>query len=78
MGIAITGMHMRLVLDPDQHAVRTFLQSLFTFSWKPTPESAGISFIYHFALVQLLMVYFPFSKLMHTVGSVFSKMVARS
>jgi len=28
--------------------------------------------------VQLLMVYFPFSKLMHTIGTVFSKMVARS
>jgi nitrate reductase gamma subunit len=78
MGIGITGMHMRLVLDPDQHAVRTFLQSLFNFSWKPTPESAGLSFVYHFSLVQLLMIYFPFSKLMHTIGTVFSKLVARS
>ena len=78
IGIAITGMHMRLVLDPDQHDVRTFLQSLFTFSWQPVPESAGVTFVYHFAFVQLLMVYFPFSKLMHTIGALFSKMVARS
>jgi hypothetical protein len=52
-------MYMRLVLDPDQHAVRTFLESLFAFRWRPTPESAGISFIYQFALVQLLTVYSP-------------------
>jgi nitrate reductase gamma subunit len=78
LGIAITGNHMRLVLDVDQHAMREFMQSLFRFDWGPVPESAGISFVWHFALVQLLMIYFPFGKLMHTIGSVFSKMVARS
>jgi nitrate reductase gamma subunit len=51
---------------------------LFLFRWQPAPVSAGISFIYHFAFVQLLMIYFPFSKLMHTIGAIFSKMVARS
>jgi len=76
--IGITGSHMRFVLDPDIHEVRHFLQGLFLFRWQPAPVSAGISFIYHFATVQLLMIYFPFSKLMHTIGAVFSKMVARS
>jgi nitrate reductase gamma subunit len=76
--IAITGNHMRFVVDPDQHEVRNFLQGLFRFAWQPAPVSAGISFVYHFAFVQLLMIYFPFSKLMHTIGSLFSKMVARS
>ena len=78
VGIAITGMHMRSVLEVDQHAMREFMQGLYTFSWKPVPESAGISFIWHFALVQLLMIYFPFGKLLHTIGSVFNKMVMRS
>lgn len=76
--VAVTGSHMRLVLDVDQHAMREFMQGLFRFSWKPIPESSGISFIWHFALVQLLMIYFPFGKLMHTIGSFFNKMVMRS
>ena len=78
VGIAVTGMHMRTVLEVDQEAMRRFMQGLYFFSWKPVPESAGVSFIWHFALVQLLMIYFPFGKLMHTIGSVLNKMVMRS
>ena len=78
LAIAVTGNHMRLVLDVEQNAMREFMQGLFRFSWRPVPESAGISFVWHFALVQVLMIYFPFGKLLHTIGSVFSKMVARS
>lgn len=76
--IAVTGMHMRTVLEVDQQAIREFMQGLYIFSWRPVPESAGASFLWHFGLVQLLMIYFPFGKLMHTIGAVFSKMVARS
>ena len=75
--IAVTGNHMRFVVDPDTHEVRHFLQGLFRLNWQTAPVSAGISFVYHFAFVQILMVYFPFSKLMHTIGGLFSKMVAR-
>jgi nitrate reductase gamma subunit len=78
MAIAVTGMHMRTVLQVDQQAIREFMQGLYKFRWKPVPDSAGVSFLWHFALVQLLMIYFPFGKLLHTIGSVFSKMVARS
>jgi nitrate reductase gamma subunit len=78
VGIAITGMHMRLVLDVEQHPMRVFMQGLYKFNWQPVPESSGISFVWHFALVQLLMIYFPFGKLMHTIGSAFNKMVMRS
>jgi nitrate reductase gamma subunit len=78
IGVAITGNHMRFVLEVDQHAMREFMQGLFKFSWNPLPESAGISFIWHFALVQLLMIYFPFGKLLHTIGTIFNKMVMRS
>jgi nitrate reductase gamma subunit len=77
ISIAVTGMHMRMVLEVDQHAMREFMQGLYKFSWKPVPDSAGISFIWHFALVQLLMIYFPFGKLLHTIGSVLNKMVMR-
>ena len=78
LGIAVTGNHMRMVLEVDQHAMREFMQGLFVFDWRSVPDSAGISFVWHFALVQVLMIYFPFGKLLHTIGSVFSKMVARS
>ena len=78
VGIALTGMHMRLVLHVEQHPMRVFMQGLYKFSWQPVPESSGISFVWHFALVQLLMIYFPFGKLMHTIGSFFNKMVMRS
>jgi len=78
LAVATTGMHMRMVLEVDQHAIREFMQGLYKFSWQPVPESGGISFLWHFALVQLLMIYFPFGKLMHTIGSIFNKMVMRS
>jgi nitrate reductase gamma subunit len=78
IAIAITGSHMRLVLEVDQHAMREFMQGLYTFNWQPVPESAGVSFLWHFVLVQMLMIYFPFGKLLHTIGSVFNKMVMRS
>jgi nitrate reductase gamma subunit len=78
LGIAITGNHMRFLVEVDVHQLRAFLQGLIFFRWAPAPASAGISFIYHFAMVQLLMIYFPFSKLSHTIGTVLSKMVARS
>jgi nitrate reductase gamma subunit len=78
IAIGITGNHMRFLLEVDSHQVRSFIQGLFLFRWQPAPVTASTSFLYHFAFVQLLMIYFPFSKLMHTIGSVFSKMVARS
>ena len=78
IGIALTGFHMRLLKEIQVHELHAFFKGLATFNWQPAPISTGASFIYHFALVQLLMIYFPFSKLMHTIGAVFSKMVARS
>lgn len=78
IGIAITGNHMRFLLEVDSHQVREFMQGLLFFNWAPAPTSAGTSFVYHFAFGQLLFIYFPFSKLSHTIGTIFSKMVARS
>ncbi|HEY75528.1 MAG TPA: hypothetical protein G4O00_05015 [Thermoflexia bacterium] len=76
--IALTGFHMRLLTRVAVDELHTFFRGLATFQWQPAPTSTGTAFIYHFAFVQILMVYFPFSKLMHTIGGMFSKMVARS
>ena len=78
IGIGLTGFHMRLLRVIHVQELHAFFRGLASFNWQSPPASAGGSFVYHFALVQLLMVYFPFSKLMHTIGALFSKMVARS
>ena len=78
IGIALTGFHMRLLREVEIRELHSFFAGLATYRWQPPPLSAGPAFIYHFAFVQLLMVYFPFGKLTHTIGSVLSKMVARS
>ncbi len=78
IAIALTGFHMRLLRTVEVEELHRFFAGLATFRWQPAPESTGPAFIYHFTLVQILLVYFPFSKFIHIIGSVFSKMVARS
>ena len=78
IAIGLTGFHMRLLRDVQVQQLHRFFQGLASFNWQPAPLSAGTSFTYHFAFVQLLMIYFPFGKLTHTIGSLFSKLVARS
>jgi nitrate reductase gamma subunit len=69
---------MRLLRHVQVQELHRFFRGLASFNWQPAPLSAGTSFTYHFAFVQLLMIYFPFGKLTHTIGSLFSKMVVRS
>lgn len=78
ISIASTGFHMRLLRTVEIEELHRFFAGLASFRWQPVPESTGSAFIWHFAFVQILMIYFPFGKLSHTIGSVFSKMVARS
>lgn len=76
--IALTGFHMRLLRTVEVEELHRFFAGLATFRWQPAPESTGPAFIFHFTLVQILMIYFPFSKFMHIIGAAFSKMVTRS
>ncbi|MBO8127899.1 MAG: respiratory nitrate reductase subunit gamma [Peptococcaceae bacterium] len=68
IAIAALGNYMRLV--PEVHMtyaeVREFLAGLFLFSPEPLPEN--VLFVWKFFLVQVLMIVFPFSKLMHAFG----------
>jgi len=64
--IAVTGMYMRLVSDVDLPAVRAYIAGLFTLH--PVPILQNWGFISHFTLVNILLLYFPFSKLIHMVG----------
>ncbi len=66
LGIVVTGMYMRLVSGSDLAAVRAYFAGLFTLN--PIPIPKDWIFISHFTLVNILLIYFPFSKLIHMIG----------
>jgi len=71
LGIGITGVLMRYFLKVDIIAVKELAMGLVTLH--PTiPEGIGSIFYIHLFLVSTLLVYFPFSKLMHMAGVFFS------
>lgn len=67
MGIAISGIMMRYFTKVDIVSVKEFTMGLITFSPK-IPEGVGGIFYVHLFLVSVLLIYFPFSKLMHLGG----------
>jgi nitrate reductase gamma subunit len=68
LGIALTGILMHLVMRPFVIDIKTFIISLLVF--RPVSVSLEPMFLLHYTLVLALLVYFPFSKLMH-VGGIF-------
>ncbi|MCP3664927.1 MAG: nitrate reductase [Gammaproteobacteria bacterium] len=70
MLIGFSGLMMLLVNHTDIVAVKQFFMGLMTFDWSPLPLDFPL--ILHLTLVALLMVLFPFSKLLHAVGIFFS------
>jgi len=74
IAIVITGMHMRVTShEVDLPAVRAYLGGLLTL--QPVPIPRDWMFISHFTLVNILLIYFPFSKLMHMVGGLVNQMI---
>lgn len=70
IAIAVTGLGMKFVVRTDIVAVKAFFLGLLYFDWQPLP--ADPSLLLHLALVALLMIVFPFSKLLHAPGVFFS------
>ena len=70
LGIAITGLGMKFLMHTDIVAVKAFFLGLMVFDIQPLPAHPGL-FI-HLLLVALLMIVFPFSKLLHAPGVFFS------
>ena len=65
--VVLTGNHMRLPgVHVDLPAIKAYMGGLLTFSPIAIPENA--IFISHFILVNILLMYFPFSKLVHVAG----------
>lgn len=73
--IGATGLLMTFVARTDIVQLKAFMQTLMTFSWI-TGKSAGIPtdsvLLLHLLSVFLLMIIFPFSKLLHAPGVFFS------
>jgi nitrate reductase gamma subunit len=71
LSVALSGFLMRHVSKVDLRKVKEL--SLGWFSFQPAvPEGIGVLFYIHLFLVCSLLVYFPFSKLMHMGGVFFS------
>jgi nitrate reductase gamma subunit len=70
LAIVLSGLGMRYLAYPDVFAVREFFFGLLAFSWKPLPAEPWL--LLHLALVAILMIVFPVSKLLHAPGLFFS------
>ncbi|MCP4874382.1 MAG: nitrate reductase [Gammaproteobacteria bacterium] len=69
-GIGLTGLGMKYVAHTDIVALKAFCLGLMYFDWQPMPDDLVLNL--HLLLVALLMIVFPFSKLLHAPGVFFS------
>ena len=69
LGIALSGILLRYFAKSDIATVKTFIMGLVTLS-PGSAEGLPPLFFMHLCFVAVLLVYFPFSKLMH-MGGVF-------
>jgi nitrate reductase gamma subunit len=67
MGIAFTGILMRYFTKVDIVAVKELTMGLVTLNWS-IPDGISSLFYIHLFFVSVLLMYFPFSKLMHMGG----------
>ena len=70
MVIGITGLGMRFVAHTDIVAVKMFVLGLMRLDWQSLPADPVL--LVHLALVAVLMLIFPISKLLHAPGLFFS------
>lgn len=70
LAIGLTGLGMRFATHTDIVAVKIFMLGLLRFDWQPLPADPIL--LVHLALVAVLMIIFPISKLLHAPGLFFS------
>ncbi len=75
LAILITGNLMRFGEHFDLNLTQTYFAGMVTFGGASVPENSN--FITHFFFAQLLIIYMPFSKLLHFGGIFFSQTVLR-
>jgi len=70
VAIAASGLAMTFVAHTDIVALKAFFLGLMAFDWQPLPADPVL--LLHLALVAVLMIVFPLSKLLHAPGVFFS------
>jgi len=70
LGIGLSGLLMKFVAHTDIVSVKAFMLGLMHFELHPLPSDPIL--LTHLSLVALLMIIFPFSKLVHGPGLLFS------
>jgi nitrate reductase gamma subunit len=70
LAIGLTGLAMRFVAHTDIVAVKAYMLGLMRLDIQPLPADPAL--LIHLALVALLMIVFPISKLLHAPGLFFS------
>jgi nitrate reductase gamma subunit len=70
IAIGVSGMLMTFVVHTDIVALKVFFLGLMYFDVQPVPQDPIL--LAHLAMVALLMVIFPISKLLHAPGVFFS------
>jgi nitrate reductase gamma subunit len=72
LGVVLSGIYMRYFVKVDIVAIKALTMGLVTFALpaKDAIAALDLTFFIHLFLVSSLMIYFPFSKLMH-LGGVF-------
>jgi nitrate reductase gamma subunit len=70
IAIAASGLMMKFVAHTDIISLKAFVLGLIRFDWQPIPADPVL--LTHLGLVLVLMIIFPFSKLLHAPGVFFS------
>jgi nitrate reductase gamma subunit len=70
VAIGASGLAMKFLAHTDIVAVKAFVLGLIYLDWQPLPDDPAL--LVHLGLVGLLMIVFPFSKLLHAPGVFFS------
>jgi nitrate reductase gamma subunit len=74
LAIVVSGMHMRVTsIEVDLPAIRTYLGALLAF--RPIPIPHEWVFVSHYFLVNVLLLYFPFSNLVHLAGFIVNRAI---
>jgi nitrate reductase gamma subunit len=75
LGIALSGIYIRFISTMNLFELRRYFASLVTFT--PSNIPTDPMFLIHYSLVLILMIYFPFGKLIHTIGAGLTQLLVR-
>lgn len=75
LAVVVTGDALRFMSSFDLVQMQAYFAGLLAFSYKGLPDNPW--FLTHYLLAQLLIIYIPFSKILHLGGLYFSQLAVR-